>query len=155
MAATITPAPAVQKIAERLIPEFHRHLENATIAYLFTDAKRTKNKKIVLGTAKKTSPMEHFLSQRQDAEGADFILMFGIEEWFKLSESQRIALVDHELAHCTVDYNEETDEPSWAIRSHDVEEFAEIIERHGLWEPNLEQFAAAFEQLRLPMAVEA
>jgi hypothetical protein len=153
MAATITPAPHVKRIAEQLIPQFHQHLENATILYLFTDAKRSKNKKVVLGTAKKTSPMEHFLSQRDDREGADFVLLFGVEEWFKLTEEQRTALVDHELMHCSVDYDEDTEEPSWAIRAHDVEEFAEIIRRHGLSEPQLEEFAAAMEQLRLPIEV--
>lgn len=152
MAATITPAPAVKKIAERLIPQFHQHLENATILYLFTDAKRTRHKKVVLGTAKKTSPMEHFLSQRDDREGADFILMFGVEEWFKLTEEQRVALVDHELMHCTVDFNEETDEPSWAIRAHDLEEFKDIVERHGLWQPDVREFVeTGAQQLTLQL----
>jgi hypothetical protein len=155
MAATITQAPQVKKIAERLIPQHHKHLKDATIVYLFTDGARKKNGKIVLGTAKKTSPMEHFLSQRDTAEGANFILLFGIEEWRGLSEAQRIALVDHELMHCDVTYNEETGEQSWTIRAHDIEEFTDIVARHGLWQPDLEQFAAAFEQLRLPLEASA
>lgn len=154
MAATITPAPPVQRIAERLIPQHHQHLMDATIMYLFTDAKRTRHQKIVLGTAKKTSPMEHFLSQRKDQKGADFILMFGVDEWFKLSDAQRIALVDHELMHCSTTYDEKTDVTTWAMRGHDVEEFAEIVERHGLWYEDLIPFARAFEQLSLPLQLE-
>ncbi len=65
-------------------------------------------------------------------------------DWRLLTEAQREALVDHELMHCMVGKN------GWALRGHDVEEVRDIIECHGFWKPDLQQFADAVEPLRLP-----
>lgn len=55
---------------------------------------------------------------------------------FGLSDAQRVALVDHELCHCTVN---EDGVPT--LLHHDVEEFGQVVERHGLWKPDLAWFA--------------
>jgi len=145
--ATITHAGDVEQIATRLILEYHPHLIPARILYLFTDAARSKAGRVVLGSAKRLSALEQFLT-REDEEDAqtayDFIILMSSEEWQLLTPTQREALVDHELMHCTVGKN------GWALRGHDVEEFREIIERHGFWKQDLQQFADAVEQLRLP-----
>ena len=33
--------------------------------------------------------------------------------------------------------------PVWRVRGHDVEEFEEIVARHGVWKRDLERFAEA------------
>lgn len=79
-----------------------------------------------------------------------------------MNKKQRAALVDHELCHFTRTKTEEpdpkdprnwitvygpADDPdSWGIREHDVEEFSEIIERHGLWDTGIESFAAVVRE---------
>lgn len=157
MAATIIMAPEARRIAQTLIAKYHRHLREAAIIYAFTDQTRKKNGKLVLGTMKKLSATDKFLSKgysEGDDNGGDFLMLLDGNEWSGLTAEQQIALVDHELCHASVDYDPETEEPTYAIRAHDVEEFAEIIRRHGLWEPQLEEFATAMEQLRLPIGAE-
>jgi hypothetical protein len=38
----------------------------------------------------------------------------------------------------------------WAIQGHDIEEFRGVIERHGLWRPDLCQFAEEAVKHRQP-----
>ncbi|WP_420469261.1 putative metallopeptidase [Bacillus licheniformis] len=40
------------------------------------------------------------------------------------------------------------------MREHDVEEFSEIIERHGLWEKGIESFAAAVREADYQMNID-
>jgi hypothetical protein len=145
MTATITPAPEVQQIADELIPQYHPHLEDALLLYVFTDQQRTRNGKQVLGTASKLSAKERYLLQAaaplhpQDLPDLRpaFLLMFAGALWPQLTEAQRVALVDHELMHCGAD---------GALVPHDVEEFAAIIQRHGLWTPDVQAFAVAVQE---------
>ncbi|MCW8129609.1 MAG: hypothetical protein KIS92_04415 [Planctomycetota bacterium] len=58
------------------------------------------------------------------------------------------ALIDHELCHCSVSVDEdgqvkkdETGKPVYRIRKHDLEEFREIVKRHGLYKNDLAHFA--------------
>jgi hypothetical protein len=151
---TMMEAPDVATIARQLISEHHRHLLDAHLLYLFTRKPRSKAGKTVLGTAQKASGITEYLSTRPGQDGdlhaADFILVFSYQEWKDLTESQRRALVDHELTHC--DFKEDKwGTITWKIRGHDVEEFREIIQRHGLWQPEVESFVRAAEQMTLPL----
>lgn len=56
-----------------------------------------------------------------------FLICIAADTWPGLTAAQRTAVVDHELCHCVVD----SDGPTTI--GHDYEEFAAIIERHGLW----------------------
>lgn len=148
----ITKADEAAEVGRELIEQYHRHLEDATIQYLFTSAKRTKAGRVVLGTAARANPILKYFSSDKYGIGADFVLLFSLDEWFALNEAQRAALVDHELCHCSGEYDDNREQWTWSIRGHDVEEFAEVIERHGLWRRDLEQMASAIDQLRLPLA---
>lgn len=57
------------------------------------------------------------------------------------------ALIDHELCHCAVSLDKKgevrTDEagnPIYRIRKHDIEEFGEIVTRHGSYKSDLAEF---------------
>ena len=157
----ISEALEAKRIAEELIPQYHGHLLDARMLYLFTTAKRKKCDRVRLGSAKKFSALERFLSSRHfpDAKegaielGADFMILFDIEEWQLMKQAQRIALVDHECCHCwraekivknaLVGY--------WTIRGHSVEEFTEVIQRHGLLWRDVEQMAKVIQQQQLPL----
>lgn len=102
----------------------------------------------------------------------DYMLFLFInkEAWKLFSSEQREELVDHELCHFSRTSWEEpdpkiegkwitvygtVDDPdSWSIREHDVEEFSDIIDRHGLWETGIEQFAAAVREAEHQMNFE-
>ncbi len=121
--------------AERIIDKSHtgRDLENARIGFLFRqgDAPISKGK-TVYGKAK-IPPAE--LSAYADL---DFIIWISEEMWNKSDKKRRAWMIDHELCH--LDY---TDEEA-AIRHHDFEEFSQIIERHGLINPDIFNAARNF-----------
>ncbi|MFP7694200.1 putative metallopeptidase [Bacillus subtilis] len=140
----------LRQLAESIIDENHPHLKDAKQQIGFY--LREGNSKWA-GKAKKCTAFERHMT--------DYMLFVFINKaaWETMPEEQRAALVDHELCHFTREeweepdpkdpskwvtvYGAATDPDSWGIREHDVEEFSEIIERHGLWDTGIETFAEA------------
>jgi len=159
--AKIWEAVEAREIAEELIPKHHTRLVDhpilgdARLLYLFTDRKRKKGNRVTLGTAAKLPALQRYLSRsspHNSASEAHFILLFSYLEWELLDEEQQVALVDHELCHCTVRTGKDF-KSRWAIREHDVEEFAEVIQRHGLWKSDLAEMGQAMQQLPMRLGV--
>lgn len=72
---------------------------------------------------------------------ADFFLIsIWYEGWVNMTPEQRRALIDHELCHCIVEEDEETGNTKLGMRGHDIEEFNEIVSRHGFWRPEVQTF---------------
>lgn len=137
------PAPEVEQIARQLIAQYHNHLVNANIRYLFRRGPWTSKKRETLGQATKVSGVNQFLT------GLDFVIMINIEVWSQLDQKEKVALVDHELEHCC----EEDDK--YFIQGHDVEDFLAVIRRNGFWTPDLRRIqdeavqGKLFEERRL------
>lgn len=157
----------VAEIAEELIPQYHQHLEESEILYLFRSEHTEENGKVKLGKARKVSGLNAYLARQSYIEGANLaqntenylgdkriglddpgskvfaepllIVEIAHDVWSGLTVEQRVALVDHELSHFGPD----------GMRSHDVEEFRDVIERHGLWTPDLEAVAETIAQQEL------
>lgn len=138
-----SPAPEVEKIAREIIREHHKHLVNVQVRYVFRSIASKKNGRVVLGTARKVTGMSAYLANVGNAlhdttPNTPFcVIEIAKDQWANLNPSQQKALVDHELCHLWV-----TSAGKISIRHHDVEEFREIIIRHGLWQPELEKFGA-------------
>jgi hypothetical protein len=106
--------------------------------------------------------MERFLSSKHFTDvkspaidmGADFMILFDQVQWVQLKPNQQTALVDHELQHCGrfEKIVREKLVMYWGLRGHDVEEFSCIIQRHGLWQKDLETMHETMRQLALPLA---
>ncbi len=121
-------------VAAELIPEHHPHLEAARIAYLFTEGPLVSRGAAVLAKSQTASGlMEHFAA-------VDFVLVFDREGWTHLTDGERAALVDHHLCACAGKADKDG-EIHWSIRAPDVQEFREVIDRHGLWDDGLRDFA--------------
>lgn len=138
-------AREVKDIARELITDFHPYLADETIVYIFRSEHSEKDGDAVYGTAKKVSGLNAYLAFRSIHGGEEdgpiapesfYIIDIAHDVWLALTGPQRIALVDHELSHIGAD----------GMRGHDVEEFRGVIERHGLWRPNLVDFIAAAQQ---------
>lgn len=133
-----------ESIAERLIPEFHPHLQGLKISHLFklASAKKKKpkqpreGKKVVMAKASK-------VPDKMRAIGAVSYFVIEYDEliWQDLTEEKRVALVDHELAHCG------NDADGVYMKAHGLEEFGDIVLRHGLWKSDVKQFADAVEEV--------
>ncbi len=102
--------------------------------------------KILLGRCVKASDLQRELVD------FDFVILLNKEYWEDpgFDRSKKLALLDHELCHAAraVDSDGEPTidskgRPVWRVRGHDVEEFEEIIARHGIWKRDLERFAEA------------
>ena len=117
-------APAVEEIAKDLIPKHHSHLKDQPILYLFVRSMSDWARMCL------RSEKEQFIS------GYHFLMEVNHKKWAELSDKQRLALVDHELCHAGID--SESGEPM--IIEHDVEEFGEIVKRHGLWQDDVKHF---------------
>ncbi len=117
--------------------------------YLFRSKHTERNGRVKLASVRKVGGLAAYLAFRTELEGisgdrppapvADtfFLMEIAWDTWQALSGPQRIALVDHELTHIGQDGE---------IVGHDVEEFAEIIGRHGAWKPDLTAFLEASRQ---------
>jgi hypothetical protein len=139
----------VRVIAENLIDKFHPHL---------SDAKDVIEYYLRYGTAEWAGKAKKCTAFERHVTGRNLFIFINSEAWEALKHPQRVALIDHELCHF-VRENEEyyddfaqrlvtrwadaKDPDSWHLRDHDVEEFSEVIARHGLWEQGIERFAVA------------
>lgn len=132
------PAPEVATLAMSLIEKYHQHLTNAKIAYVFKKGTWNKNGKEVLGSAKKCSEKDKIL------HNYDFIITINYEAWARASKIKRQAILDHELNHCGVnEYGE------YIFVPHDLEDFASVIRRHGLYKDDVRTFAMTLKQVSL------
>jgi hypothetical protein len=159
----IREAADAQKLAQPLIAAHHGHLRDARITFLFTTQKRRKCDRVRLGSAAKLSALQRYWSSLAETDtpsvqaGYDFLILIDHEEWGFMKPEQREALVDHELCHCWryVKETKKGTQERWGLRGHDVEEFTEIIARHGpQWREVREFIEVAAQQLPLPTATE-
>lgn len=165
-------ANEVRKIAQPIIADHHRHLVNTRIEFLFSDTMPTRGGAEVWATTRKISGLASFLAsedeypstwidKEDDSEGAPeypgpfFVMVVSSPIWPDLTVAQKKALVEHELCHMQV--SEETEKLS--LQGHFIEEFPEVVKRHGLWRREAEVFhqtsAEAATQLTLSDAGEA
>lgn len=157
MAVTFRPAPAVERIADKLIRNHHTDLTDVEIRYVFRSEAAKQNGKTILGKARKVSGLSAYLAQPEPGEtpsgDADlFVIEIAEPEWADLTDAQRVALVDHELCHCTTSFDEDTETLKLKTVPHDLEEFRAVVERHGLWRPDVEDFAHTIAQAELNFA---
>ena len=135
------------QVMDKLIAEHHPHLAQAEIAICWRYGwSEDVDGRLRLGQASKASDCERALQEY------DLVLLLNWEAWNTggLDGVQQRALLDHELTHCQVALDEDgepkVDEDGrivYRIRKHDVEEFREVVERHGLYTDDLQEFAQA------------
>lgn len=160
MPAEFKRAPEVEEIARSLIRECpdHSHLIEARILYLFRYGTWSKGGDTVLGKAQRLTGLSGYLAKQMllraidvtDEDAAfDFVVMINGDRWEYLSADHREALVDHELCHCIKTGDDDDGNPIWAIANHDVEEFASVLRRHGIYDERLRGFAKALKQVSI------
>lgn len=142
-------APDVEALGREIIRDYHSHLVNTRITFCFvSDVDEegeshpiVKKGKEWWGSAKRVSGLNAHLA----GEANPFFVMEISEfAWGRMEPHQRRALVDHELCHMILD------EDKLVIAPHDIEEFAVIVARHGIWSPDVKTFAdVVSDQLKL------
>jgi hypothetical protein len=146
------PGRPMYDILDGLITRFHEDLDktNARVALAWALSwKADVDGRVKLGQCKKASDLDRELHQ------FDFVIMLNAEFWqdAEVKDSQRKALLDHELMHAQVKYDDEG-EPAvdtkgryvFRIRKHDIEEFSDVVARFGTYKRDLELFYAALRK---------
>jgi len=128
----------------------HAHLEFADIAYLWTNAKNTRQGNVVVGQAEIPGPPSvggkwargRYFQQIEEWFGRmpDFIITVDAMFADAATDLQFCALIDHELYHCGQAKDEfggpkfkrDSGEPVFTMRGHDVEEFVGVVKRYGV-----------------------
>jgi hypothetical protein len=148
------------QILEEMLIENHEELEDVRVALAWRKAlKGDVDGHLILGKCIKVSDLH------KEFAAYDFIILLNQEIWQspEFTEDKKKALIDHELCHAAPAMDKKTgaqkeDERGrlqWRIRKHDIEEFEEIVKRHGTYKKDLERFAEALiesKQGRLEMA---
>jgi len=139
------------RIMEEIIEAHHKHLIDAKIAIAWRFGwKANTDGHVTLGQAKKGSDLD------REMHDHDFVILLNHEAWNgSLNPDQKRALMDHELCHAEIskDQNgepkiDENKRTVYRIRKHDIEEFREIVARHGCYKEDLEAFVAAANEDR-------
>lgn len=134
----------------RLVDAHHPELTNARIALAWcTSWKPDVDGRVTLGKCKKASDLDRELAPY------DFVILLSQDFWQhpNVTTLQRTALLDHELMHATIAYDE-NGEPKvdarnrtvYRVRKHDLEEFSDVAARYGCWKRDIEAFMAAVQR---------
>jgi hypothetical protein len=145
--------PEPYRILEEIRDANHRDIASARIALAWRkNEKADQDGHLVLGRCVKVSDL-----YKQFAD-YDFIIVLNREVWndIEFTNAKKLALMDHELCHAAAAYDEETGERKmdergrqvFRSRKHDIEEFEEVVTRHGCYKRDLERFAEALIQRR-------
>jgi hypothetical protein len=126
-----------------------QHFDTAAAKIALAWRKGTKanaDGKIVLGRCVKATDLQRELVDY------DFVIVLNKEFWEdpEFDRAKKLALLDHEMCHAARALDSEGEpmidskqRPVWRVRGHDVEEFEEIVARHGVWKRDLERFVEA------------
>ena len=99
----------------------------------------------------------------------DFVILLNHEMWTssQFTKEMKMALLDHECCHAEPALDKDGEpkvdaagRKAYRIRKHDYQEFHAIIERHGLWDRDLQRLGAtiikqAQATLAFPVTAEA
>lgn len=154
---TTDQGKGIYAMVKRAVEKWHDELTGARIALAWALNWKPDSDGITkLGKMKKAADLDRELAP------FDFVMLLR-QEWWEdkaVTEAQRLALVDHELCHATVRYDRQGDplkdergRTIYRMRRHDIEEFSEIIARHGVYKRSLEVAAHALllRQKDLPL----
>lgn len=145
-------------LMDDLIARHHKHLEEVAVGLAFYSGwNPDSDGQLKLGKCRIVSELDRKL------HGCGVIIVLNQDAWEAFSEKQRAALLDHELCHAELKLNKDLEtvrdddgRPVCRLRKHDIEEFREVVERHGIWTSGLRDFAESVlrAQKRLPFAEE-
>lgn len=144
------PGLSMYAMLAEIVAGYHEDLAQAVIGLAWNLTwKPDVDGRVQIGKCKKSSDLDRELMD------FDFVIVLNREFWQEklVEDNQRRALLDHELCHGALKFDadgepveDERERKVYRTKKHDVEEFTAIIERHGCYKRDLEQFAAALRK---------
>ena len=122
-------APDVETVAKQVISTYplDDKARDAKIVYLFTLEKKPGHYGKIM---RPTGPWRYLSNY-------DYVVLIHKTSWESFTDTQKQALVYHELRHITHRLTKEQ-KIIWGLRDHDIEEFFEVIKNFGNWSPALQ-----------------
>lgn len=77
--------------------------------------------------------------------GLNYAIEINYTIWHKLDDTQKKALIAHELKHICFEPSKDGTEKKWKIRHHDVEEFIDVVKNFGCWSTDLKEMGEAIK----------
>lgn len=140
-------------LLDSLVDKHHPELRDARIALAWAFGWRPDaDGHVTLGRCKRATDLD------REFAAYDFIILLRRAFWThdRVTEAQRAALLDHELCHGALKHDargepveDERGRKVYRTRRHSIEEFTEIVERHGMWTADLESFFGALRRAAL------
>ena len=150
--------PELYKLLKQLFEKHHRERLGKTRIVLAVSRKWKPNADglLQLDKCKKAGELERQL------HGYDFAIVLNenlLAHEGDFTAKQLAAVLDHELCHCAVredaDGNPKKDAKErtiYRVRKHTIEEFHEIVERHGCYKSDVDRFfRALLEREKTPL----
>lgn len=123
-------AETVEELAKPLIAQYHTHLVNASIAFIYRNKPMKSKGRIIFATARACGQFMKDLLKISGGKEYDFVITVNYEEWGKLTDEQKRAVIDHELCHCWVD-EDDAGNVKYTLLPHSLQEFSEVVDRYG------------------------
>ena len=120
------PAPEVKAAIDSIISRYHPHLQEASVACLLRRGTWKNKGQVITGKATIAPEQWRLLS------GCDLLIIINEAIWNVLGSKGRKVLLDHELSHFTPPATDKWGNLRWAMREHDLQEFSEVVKRHGV-----------------------
>lgn len=143
----IQPGRSPYRFLKKMRTKYHPEIRKAKIALAWRQAlKPDRDGHLILGMCHRMSDLSKELAEY------DYVILLNKEVWNdeKFDKKKKYALMDHELCHAAAVFNksgkQKKDERGryvWRIRDHDIEEFRDVVDRHGCYKRDLELFAEA------------
>lgn len=134
--------------------EEHRHLNAASIGFLWTDVGNARRGRRIVGTCELGRPagaMGKWQKSRVEHQLygwfgfiPDFVITIDAHYAAECDDASFMALIEHELLHAGQEMDEfgapkftKDGAPKFALRGHDVEEFVSVVRRYGAEASNI------------------
>jgi hypothetical protein len=137
----------LEELGKKIIAKHRPMLGHLKIQYMFRSEASIADDKVIAGRCVKVD------DRNRTIHGFDFIIEIAYDLWETATDEFKEALMDHELGHCGLRVNPDDEKdvvyddqgrPKTYIKTHSIEEFEEVLERHGAYHKNLRQFLRAF-----------
>lgn len=124
----------VQDVIRELVGEAHPHLVDIVddIIVIFKEKASRKGNYPQLGKTSKAPALISLLGERQ----YQFVIELGADTWVELEDSQKKALLDHQLCFISGEEDEKTAEMKYSLTTPDISYFSSEVERNGHWRPD-------------------
>lgn len=103
------------------------------IVCIFKDIASVQGGKIDIALIRKVSEKDRVVYNSD----IDFVLEIGSNVWYTLNDSQKEAIIFHELLHIDI----KPEDGTFILRKHDVEEFSSVVVHYGFYKSDVQDFA--------------